>query len=175
MTSPPRPNTRDVFEALYREHFTAVWRHLHRLGVRGGELDELTQDVFLVAFRRLHTFDASRRMRPWLLGIATHVALDSSRLHHRKHEVHGDADAPSSANPEAALADQQERTVLARALLEVDADKRAVLALHDLEGLTMVEIADQIPSPLPTLYSRLRTGRQQLVAAAQRLKGERPS
>jgi RNA polymerase sigma-70 factor (ECF subfamily) len=52
----------------------------------------------------------------------------------------------------------------------LDLDRRAVLVAHDFDGTTGPEIAEALGIPLKTMYYRLRTGREQFVAAVRRIQ-----
>jgi RNA polymerase sigma-70 factor (ECF subfamily) len=173
VTAPPDERTR--LSAIYSEHFEFVWRSLRRLGAPEHALEDATQDVFLVAARRLDEFEGRSSIRTWLFGIAMRVVRTQRRTawrHQRK------VDALAAAVPEEP-GDPIERRDAQRLLLallgELDDDKRAVYVLAELEGMTVVEIAEGLGANVNTIYTRLRAARQQLhAAAAKQLGGANP-
>jgi len=68
-----------AFAAAYDAEFGAVWLYLRRLGVPEADVEDAVHDVFVVAHRRYGTYDPSRPLRPWLLGIAFRVAAQWRR------------------------------------------------------------------------------------------------
>ena len=72
--------------ALVDAHLDTVWRALKRLGVPEAGADDATQEVFIVAARRLDEIDHGRE-RGYLLGIALRVAADARRALRRRGEV----------------------------------------------------------------------------------------
>lgn len=170
------PTEREVLSVIYREHFAFVWRSLRRLGAPEHALEDATQDVFLVAARRLDEFEGRSSIRTWLFGIAMRVVRTQRRTtwrHQRK------VDALAAESPEPPGADpmaQRDAQRLLHALLEqLDDDKRAVYVLAELEGMTVVEIAEGLGANVNTIYTRLRAARQQLcAAAAKHLEGPKP-
>lgn len=175
LPSPPSaPIGPAQFEAIYRAELRTVWRFLHRLGVRGAALDDLTHDVFLTAWRRIDTYQPERAAAPWLKGIAWRVALDQRRLHSQRHEQLTEAAGADAAHPDRLpdeqLSGRQTQGLLDEALTQLDVVKRTVLVLHDLEGHTIPEIAELMESPVPTAYSRLRLARAELRSAVNRLR-----
>ena len=170
------PDEREVLSAIYREHFAFVWRSLRRLGAPEHALDDATQDVFLVAARRLDEFERRSSVRTWLFGIAIRVVRTHRRTswrHQRK------VDALASANTDAPAGDPMAQSDAQRLLLtlldRLDDDKRAVYVLAELEGMTVVEIAEGLGANVNTIYTRLRAARQQLrAAAAEHLEGATP-
>ena len=163
-----------TFPALYRAHFDYVWRSLRRLGIRDADLPDLTHDVFVVVHRKLASFDASRPAKPWLFGICFRVALDKKRKHASFRESLDAGDGPvghahaTTPSADALVEAREAHDVVMKALDVLDFDKRAVFVLHELEGLSMPEIAAVVDAPLNTLYSRLRLAREAFVAELRR-------
>ncbi len=71
---------------------------------------------------------------------------------------------------EGALVDAANRSLVAQALDTLDLDRRAVVVLHDVDEVSVPEIAAALGIPLNTAYSRLRLGREALSAAVKRLR-----
>ena len=74
---------RAQFEGIYLEHHGLVGRCLARWGVSPAGIDDARQDVFLIAFRRLHTYGGQGSMRAWLVGISRRVAWRHRRTRQR--------------------------------------------------------------------------------------------
>lgn len=163
--APPVP----AFAAIYREHFAWVWRALRRLGVREADLPDLTHDVFVVVHRKLGDFDPRRPLKPWLFGISFRIALDKKRKHSSFREaLTDDVQAPSPLpTSEDLMQARQAHDAVMRALDVLDEPKRAVFVMHELEGLSMPEIAEIVDAPLNTLYSRLRLAREAFTTAVR--------
>jgi len=155
-----------TFQAIYRAEFPYVWNTLRRLGVRGADLGDLAHEVFVVAFRRLDDYDPARPVRPWLFGIAFRVVAHFRRAQQTSpgacDAVSPDDLAATSQGPEEAMAAQQDRALVARALGALDLDRRAVFVMHELEGQAVPEIARALAIPLNTAYSRLRLAKKRL-------------
>jgi RNA polymerase sigma-70 factor (ECF subfamily) len=158
------------FRALYDGHVDFVWRNLRRLGVHESDVDDRTQEVFVVAHRRFDQFeDRGHGPRAWLFQIVLRVASDARR-HRRRHPEDPDGgDAMGRASVDASQADAiLKREALSRldaALETIDLGRRTVLVLHEIEEMTAPEIAQVLGIPLNTVYSRLRVGRAELEAA----------
>jgi RNA polymerase sigma-70 factor (ECF subfamily) len=165
-----------AFRAIFHDHFEHVWHMLRRLGVPPADLEDLTQEVFVTFYRRRSDYDPSRRLLPWLLGIAHRVALAHQRRRWRKIEVLGvepsDIDN-GGALPDERLALEQDRALVTQALGCIELDRRAVFVMHELDGASMPEIADALRIPLNTAYSRLRLARADFALAVQRFERRR--
>lgn len=167
---------RPTFVQVYEDHFPFVWRSARRLGTPPGDVDDVVQEIFVVAHRRLGEFEGRSSIKTWLFGIVLNVVRGHRRGLRAKHP-HTLAAAPY-ADPAALidttdgpheLATRAEAARLIDRLLEaLDDDKRAVFVLFELEQMTAPEIAAVLEIPLNTVYSRLRLGRQEFADAAAR-------
>ena len=166
------------FRQLYDAHVDFVWRNLRRLGVQISDVEDRTQEVFVVAHRRFDEFeDRGHGPRAWLFQIVLRVASDARR-HRRRHPEDPDGgDATLRASIAATQTDEvAHREALSRldaALETIDVGRRVVLVLHEIEEMTAPEIAHVIGIPLNTVYSRLRVARAELEAALGRQGDER--
>jgi RNA polymerase sigma-70 factor, ECF subfamily len=167
------PTTREAtFRALYDGHVDFVWRNLRRLGMPMAEVDDRTQEVFVVAHRRWDTFeDQGHGPRAWLFQIVLRVVSDARR-HRRRHPEDADGGAAESrrSSPPPQLDEMARKEALEqldRALSTIDVGRRAVLVLHEIEEMTAPEIASAMNLPLNTVYSRLRVARAELEEALQ--------
>ncbi|MBI4954340.1 MAG: sigma-70 family RNA polymerase sigma factor [Myxococcales bacterium] len=169
------------FERVYEEHFAFVWRTLRRLGVAASAVDDAVQDVFVVVHRKLPGFEGRSSLRTWLFGIARLVARDARRATRRRRAAGlepGEGDgALVDAAPDAGALSPQERAERAEAvaglytvLAALDADKRELVVLADLEEMTVPEIAEALQSNPNTVYSRLRSARHDFEQAVARLR-----
>ncbi len=148
---------------MYDEHVDFVWRSLVRLGVRDGELEDASQEVFLVVHRRLASFEGRAKLTTWLFRICYHVSLDRRRRAHNRHEVsaEGELGERRDSQPDAeALAQQRDDlALLEKALASMTLEQRAVFILFEFEEFTADEISATFEVPVGTVYSRLRRAR----------------
>jgi RNA polymerase sigma factor (sigma-70 family) len=178
LSVPPRAEARArTFRALYDAQVDFVWRNLRRLGVPESEVDDRTQEVFVVAHRRFDQFqDRGHGPRAWLFQIVLRVASDARR-HRRRHPEDPDGgDALGRAAVDAPQAEailrREALTRLDAALASIEVGRRTVLVLHEIEEMTAPEIAQVLGIPLNTVYSRLRVARVELEEALSQLGGE---
>jgi RNA polymerase sigma-70 factor, ECF subfamily len=170
----PRPGTLIVagmdFEVVYRTNFAVVWRSLRHFGVAAADAQDLTQEVFLIACRRLDEFERRSTLKTWLIGIAYHLAAN-----YRRSSVHREVPAEpfigglsSALDVERQLEQRDDLRQLERLLLELPLEQRAVFTMFEIEGLSGDEIAEALDVPVGTVRSRLRLARQAFVVAAGR-------
>ena len=155
-----------MFEANYR----FIWRSLRRLGVPAAQVDDASQEVFVVATRRIADIEVGRE-RSFLFSTALRIAKDVHRSASRKKES-GDEDAIGAAIDPAPSSDElaerkRAREKLDRALDRLPLELRAVFVLFEIEELTITEIADVLAVPRGTAASRLRRAREAFTEAAQ--------
>ena len=167
------PTLTDIYAAQVRW----VWRALWRLGVPDRDLEDVAHDVFVIVHRKLADYDPARPLRPWLFGICFRVALDRRRKASTSRELLGTAgdDAGAAAVDDvtvdaiAVVARKQTAALVHAALATLPLEQRAVLVLHDLEGVAVADCVGVLDAPLNTLYSRLRLGRVAFARAIARL------
>jgi len=161
------------FPAVYAAELGYVWSALRRLGVPERDLEDLCHDVFVVVFRNLAAYDARRPIRPWLFGIAFRVASDYRRSARFRREVPGTTREIACSAPRAdeVMLRRERQRLVARALAELELDRRAVFVMHDIDGHVMPDIAAALGVPLNTAYSRLRLARADFAAAVRRAQG----
>lgn len=154
--------------ALYEKEADGVFALLSRFGLSGADLEDAVHDTFVTALSRAQSFDASRPVAPWLLGIAFRVGV--SRLRSRREST---TEIPElsdpSQDPQRAAEMREAQLLLQRALLELSDEQGAVFVLFDLHGVSAEEISRSMDVPVKTTYSRLRLARQGLQAAVDRL------
>jgi len=152
------------FDAVYAAHVHFVWRVLRGMGVSDALVEDAVQDVFLVVHRRLAEFDGRFSVKTWLFEIAFRIGCEYRRKGRRAASLELlDEGLRDSAPSPADRAERDEALRLAEELLDtLEDDKRAVLVLSEIEGLTGPEIALVMGTPLNTIYTWLRRARAQL-------------
>lgn len=164
--------TAQDFQRIYEAELDYVWNSLRRLGVAPAHLEDLTHDVFSVAWKKLADYDRARPIRPWLFGIAMRLASDFRQLAWQTREVGGEEiDAEDSApTSDEWVARRQAQALVRKALDTMAMERRAVFVMHELDGVAIPEVAQALNVPLNTAYSRLRLARRDFAAAVEQLK-----
>jgi RNA polymerase sigma factor (sigma-70 family) len=160
----------EQFAEIFERHFQPIHRYVsRRLGA--SLADDLTAQVFTIAFERRRRFDlTSPDARPWLYGIVSNLIRShrraERRLLHAISRLATRAEAISADEPVGFL-DQRERVRLAGALNRLDRHQRDVLLLHSWAGLSHIEIAEALGLPAGTVASRLSRARRHVRAALE--------
>jgi RNA polymerase sigma factor (sigma-70 family) len=160
------------FEALYRGEFAFVWSVAQHLGVSAGTIDDVVQDVFLTAYRRIDSLRFEVSPRAWLFGVTRRVASRYRRgaaRRARRHTAFAEVTRPVGDAPQHRHDHAQQ---LARLLARLSHNTREVWQMTELLGMSAPEIASELGLPLNTVYSRLRIAREQLqtLVAAESLE-----
>ena len=172
----PHPEPRLTFAELYESCFAFVWRTARRLGTPEASLDDVVQEVFMVAYRRQEEFEGLSSPKTWLYGITFNVVRAYRRELGAKHPhllgEEGRVDASvlvdAGEGPHEHAAKQEAARFLDRFLDTLDDDRRDVFVLAEMEQLSAPEIAAVVGAPLNTVYSRLRLARGDFAKAVAR-------
>jgi len=159
-----------MFSPLVIRHTTRLYNLALRLLGNSEEAEDATQEAFLRAYAHLAAFRGSASFASWLYRIMLNVCRDQLRrrqVRERTVELarvdHLWSDEHYTVDPERVVLALENRQVIEQALYRLPAKYRATLLLHELDGLTLTEIADLLHTPLPTVKSRLQRARMALV------------
>jgi RNA polymerase sigma-70 factor (ECF subfamily) len=167
-TTLPRPQKQqDRLRELVASHFNFVWRNLRRVGNSPADSDEIVQEAFLVASRKLDEMRAGCE-RAFLLAIAMNIASTRRRSYSRE-VLRIDRSTESLSpepllDPEQAIEQRQARRELDAVLSEMNLELRTVFVLYELEELSTREIAELLDLKEGTVASRLRRAREEFRA-----------
>ena len=169
----PKQDPSAELQDLYRREISYVVHTLRRLGVKNAELEDVAHDVFVALYRHLGERDPARPLRPWLFGFCFRIASDHRKLARHRHEVPPLAHEPAdpAPQPDELVAEERLRRQLLAALDAMDFEKRSLVVMHDLEGISVPEIAALLAVPLNTAYSRLRLARAEFERALVKITG----
>lgn len=154
------------------EHFDFIWRSLRRFGLGDDRADDATQQVFMVASRKLASIQPGSE-RSFLFGTAMRVASDIRRSAPFRREIaHADVgvDLEGGPRPDELVDQRRARVLLDRVLEEMDLELRSVFVLFEIEEMTTAEIASLLDIPHGTVASRLRRAREVFEARVKRLE-----
>jgi RNA polymerase sigma-70 factor (ECF subfamily) len=135
-----------AFRALYEAHGSGVLAYLTRLTGRKEMAEELTQETFLTAIRKIGFFKAGADggLKAWVFRIATNLAIDVLRREKRFVEMPADWEeraSPDAASPHSELERIQFSAALQKALSTLTAAQRMVFLLREQEQMSLLEIS----------------------------------
>lgn len=155
----------EAFDLLVERHRKRVYSLVCRL-VSPAEADDLSQEVFIAAYKALPGFRGDSSFSTWIYRIAVHVC--SHHLRRRRFDLtelddqEPDGDREHDPERTAICGELQER--VRAAIEQLPYKLRLVVVLRDLHGLSYDEIAQIVGCPIGTVRSRLHYASQRLAA-----------
>src|SRR5829696_5650685 len=162
-----------AFELLYQRYHRRIHAYVLGMVKDHGRAEDVTQEVFVSALRRMRETEQPLAFKPWLYQIAKNSCIDAFRRSKRTEEVSYDADdalAPadqsrlvnSGPSPDAAVAAKQELDSLCGAFGGLSETHHEILVLRELEGLSYQEIGRRMGMSRPAVESTLFRARRRL-------------
>jgi RNA polymerase sigma-70 factor (ECF subfamily) len=160
-----------MFEFLYRLHCARVYALCLRMAGDATEAEDLTQEVFLLLFRKIHTFRGESAFSTWLHRLAVNCVL----MHFRKKplpaiSIEGPADPEKESGslsidpgaPDLRMEGTLDRINLARCIEQLPVGYRTAFVLHDVQGYKHSEIAGILGGSVGGSKSQLHKARARL-------------
>jgi len=156
-------------ETLFRDHARFVASFLRRLGAGEGDVDDLVQEVFLVAHKKGGFVPGEAKPQSWLAAIAVRLFQNRRRSFARRREDMGAPVAEpvpeGQATPARALEVKDALERVQKALDTLDVHHRATFLLYELEGESCQVISELLDVKIGTVYSRLHSARSKFLEA----------
>jgi RNA polymerase sigma-70 factor, ECF subfamily len=164
-----RQGDEEAFAVFLRRHTATVHRWMVR-AVGQEDADDMTQDVFLKAYRGLQRFRGEAPPRAWLASIADNAVKNRYRARSRFRRVFAgssdarpELDSPErGAGPEERARAGESRQLVTEALRLLAPEFRMPVVLRDIEEWSYEEIAASLEVPVGTVKSRIARGRGRL-------------
>jgi RNA polymerase sigma-70 factor (ECF subfamily) len=155
----------EAFGTLYRSHAPRIYALASRMAGSPDEGEDLLQEIFLQAFRKLGSFKGEAAIGTWLYRLALNHCLDFVRSKQAKMEKVTDTlDAEGSIEPIARRDTPIARMDLERAIERLPAGCREAFVLHDIEGFDHKEVGDVLGIAEGTSKSQVFKARMKLRA-----------
>jgi RNA polymerase sigma factor (sigma-70 family) len=162
-----------AFEELYRRYQPRIARFVCGMLHDAARCEDVAQEAFLSALRRMRETDAEINFKPWIYQIARNAAIDSYRRNSHAVEVSMDADEGLRASdrtrlvglegsPDAALITKERLDHLQGAFDELSDVHTSVLVMRELEGMSYREIGERLDLTRPAVESALFRARRRL-------------
>ncbi|HXW18125.1 MAG TPA: sigma-70 family RNA polymerase sigma factor, partial [Candidatus Acidoferrales bacterium] len=163
-----------AFEWLVTYYHASVYNLIYGILSDAADASDVTQEVFLRAFRGIGGFRRGSSLKTWLYRISVREALNHRRWcwRHHRNQISIDDDANGTApaldpadldaTPFEKLATREEQAAVRRALESVPEVFRSAVILRDLEGLSYEEVSEVLDVSVGTVKSRILRGRRAL-------------
>jgi RNA polymerase sigma factor (sigma-70 family) len=161
-----------AFEELYSRYGQRIGGYVRGMVGDHGRAEDVTQEIFIAALRRMRETDRPINFKPWIYEIAKNACIDSFRRTRRAQEVSLDADdSLSSADrgrltvvttPDAALDSKEALNDLRGAFGGLSESHHEILVLRELEGRSYSDIGERLGMSRPVVESTLFRARRRL-------------
>ena len=172
-----------AFELLVTKYQRKLGRLLSRMVRDPAEVEDVTQEAFIKAYRALPSFRGDSAFYTWLYRIAINTAKNylvalgrraptTTEFNHEDAENFEEAEAlRDSSTPESELHGKQIAATVNRAMDALPEDLRKAITLREIEGLSYEEIATLMNCPIGTVRSRIFRAREAIAAELRPLLG----
>jgi RNA polymerase sigma-70 factor (ECF subfamily) len=170
-----RSGIEGAYEELIERYEQQIFGMVYRLLGNQSDASDVVQEVFLKVFRGVSTFREQSSLRTWIYRIAVNEANNHRRwfVRHCKLEVPLEETRPEHPNsieytpdpgrsPFEQAMDSETRTLIERALTQINPVFRTAVVLRDVQNLSYEEIAEILQVSLGTVKSRILRGREAL-------------
>ena len=169
-----------AFEILIIRWQSSIYTLCYRKLSHQEQAEELTQEIFLAAYKHIASFRNESKFSTWLFQIAVNRCKNQhgyrDRRKHGHHEpLEGTHPEQKREFPDQTLSavqqihKKEQSDILQEALNQIDDKYREVLILFDIQGIPQNEIASMLNLPIGTIKSRIHRARNELAHA---LKGK---
>jgi RNA polymerase sigma factor (sigma-70 family) len=170
-----------AFERLYHRYHRRISAYIFGMVHDHGRAEDLTQEVFVSALRRMRQTDRPIAFKPWIYEIAKNACIDAFRRTKRTEEVSIDAEeglapadhgklASTNPSPEVAVEGKQQLDDLCGAFGGLSDAHHQILVMRELEGLSYREIGDRLGMSRPSVESTLFRARRRLTEEYEELR-----
>jgi RNA polymerase sigma-70 factor (ECF subfamily) len=172
-----------AYELLVAKYQRKLGRLLSRFVRDPAEVEDVTQEAFIKAYRALPSFRGDSAFYTWLYRIAINTAKNylvalgrraptSTGFDNAEAENFEDAEQLRDSNtPESELMGREIATTVNKAMDALPADLRTAITLREIEGMSYEEIANVMNCPIGTVRSRIFRAREAIAAELRPLLG----
>ena len=163
-----------AFEELIVQHEKIVYNVALRMMNHSEDAKDISQDVFLKAYKSLENFDERSAFSTWLYRITHNTCIDEMRKRKGKYSYSLEEEleneegsmqrqiADEGDSPEESLLREEQKSEIVQALDTLSAEHKAAIILRDVKGLPYDEIAEILELSMGTVKSRISRARNQL-------------
>jgi RNA polymerase sigma-70 factor (ECF subfamily) len=157
-----------AFRELFQTHRHDVARIVFRMTGSSADIEDLVQEVFLQVHRSIGDFRGDARLSTWLYRLTVNVVLMHRRAGKSRPQLVGEAAASPPKDlrmlPDEQVARRRRMQAFYRVVDKLSEKKRTVFVLHEIDGLSPLEIAKIVDAPVLTVRTRLFYARRELTA-----------
>lgn len=157
----------EAFGLIFECHYRFIYKFIYAMLGEQSRAEELTQETFLGAYTGIQSLRGEAKLQTWLCGIAKNVVYKSFRA--QRHDKNNDEfDAAlavpdeNNLSPDRRFLSNELNQFIRSALGKLDADKRLVFTLKELQNLSYREISEITGSTIPKLKTDLHRAKTEM-------------
>lgn len=163
-----------AFEELILQHEKIVYNVALRMMNHSEDAKDISQEVFLKAYRNIGNFDERSQFSTWIYRITANTCIDEMRKRKGKQSFSLEEEleneegsmqrqvADEGETPEESMLREEQKSEILQALESLSPEHKAAVILRDIKGLSYEEITEILELTLGTVKSRISRGRNQL-------------
>ncbi|MBA4493384.1 RNA polymerase sigma factor [Paenactinomyces guangxiensis] len=134
----------DAYAELLKHYKYRVYYHLYHMIGNRQDAEDITQETFIKAFHRLHTYQPSRSFSAWLVKIATNTCIDELRKRNKMKTAAWEECVSNGDTPEEAILKKEQFNHYVQTLKKLPARHRSILYLRVIENFSYAQIAEAL-------------------------------
>lgn len=162
----------DAFDRLFYKYRDKIYRTAFRMINDQEDALDLTQEIFLRAYKNINKYNYKSQFSTWLYKLAINVCIDELRKHKKSNEVLTDEIPDNrrySDTPEDIVISEEQGSLVWKALDILKEKDRSIIVLREMEGLSYEEIANILGCSMGRVKSRLHESRKKLRKALEKM------
>ncbi|MGB9595629.1 MAG: RNA polymerase sigma factor [Candidatus Poribacteria bacterium] len=166
----------DAFDKLFYKYRDKIYRTAFRMINNQEDALDLTQEIFLKAYKNINKYNFKSQFSTWLYKLAINVCIDELRKHKRSNEILTDEipdDRRYSDTPEDIVLYKEQESLIWKALDTLKEKERSIIVLREMEGLSYEEIANILGCSMGRVKSRIHESREKLRKALEKMSNSR--
>ncbi len=158
----------EAFGVIFEQHSRFIYKFIYTMLGERSAAEELTQETFLAAYKSIQGLRGEAQLRTWLCGIAKNVVYKSLRSRRKEGMNSGEqieslgAADDKNLPPDREVLSRELNHLIRSALARLDADKRLVFTLKELQHLSYKEISDITGAAIPKLKTDLHRAKLEM-------------
>ncbi|MFC0015722.1 MULTISPECIES: RNA polymerase sigma factor SigW [Allobacillus] len=168
-----KKGNKDAFGIIIDTYEKRIYQHCYRLLGSFHEAEEVTQEAFVKAYTKIHTFKNKQSFAPWIYRIATNTAVDWMRkkkplyildqpMAVGENITYLDHIENTSETPQETVEQKENQDEMQQYLLQLPSKYRVVLVLRYMDEFSLKEISETLDLPTGTIKTHLHRGREAL-------------
>jgi len=166
----------DAFDRLFYKYRDKIYRTAYRMINNQEDALDLTQEIFLKAYRNIGKYNFKSEFSTWLYRLAINLCIDELRKRKNSNEVLMDTIPENlrySDTPEDIILSEEQESLIWKALNLLKEKDRVVIILREMEGLSYEEIANTLKCSMGRAKSRIHESREKFRKALEKVSNSR--